>query len=145
MAAIAGMLARSTGIELQSFNMTAVSITQGQCVALDANGRVVLATASVGTVARGIFVAVESVDNSAGSAGDLEIRCAIGNTYVYCTSGGTIKVGETVKATASGEVVAATGIFAAETHVGRYIGHENEGAEPTDAANTDIVVVRLGL
>ena len=35
-----------------------------------------LATNSVGTIARGLFVAVETQDNSAGSAGDLQIRCA---------------------------------------------------------------------
>ena len=146
MAAIAGQLARSTGIEIQSFNVAAATtITIGKAVALDAAGRAVLATNSVGTVARGIMIAIETVDNSAGAAGALEVRCAIGNTYVYATAGGAIKVGETVKADANSACVAATGIFGAETHLGRYIGHENEEAEPTDAANNDIIIVRLGL
>ena len=145
MAATAGQLARSTGIEIQSFNVAAsTSITRGQTVALEASGNAVLATNSVGTIARGLFVAIETVDNSSGSAGDLEIRCAVGNTYVYATAGGAIKVGEAVKADSASKVVAATGILAAETHIGRYIGHENEEAEPTDAANGDIVIVRLG-
>lgn len=145
MAATAGQLARSTGIEIQSFNVAAsTSITRGQTVALDASGNAVKATNSVGTIARGLFVAIETVDNSSGSAGDLEIRCAVGNTYVYATAGGAIKVGEAVKADSASKVVAATGILAAETHIGRYIGHENEEAEPTDAANGDIVIVRLG-
>jgi hypothetical protein len=145
MAATAGQLARSTGIEIQSFNVAAsTSITRGQTVALDASGNAVKATNSVGTIARGLFVAIETVDNSSGSAGDLEIRCAVGNTYVYATAGGAIKVGEAVKADSASKVVAATGILAAETHIGRYIGHENEEAEPTDASNGDIVIVRLG-
>ncbi len=145
MAATAGQLARSTGIEIQSFNVAAsTSITRGQTVALDASGKAVKATNSVGTIARGLFVAIETVDNSSGSAGDLEIRCAVGNTYVYATAGGAIKVGEAVKADSASKVVAATGILAAETHIGRYIGHENEEAEPTDASNGDIVIVRLG-
>jgi len=146
MAAVIGQLARSTGIEVQSFNVAAsTSLTVGKLVALNASGHAVAATNSVGTVARGIFVALESVDNSSGSAGDLEIRCAVGNTYVYVEAGGAIKVGETVKADANSDAVAATAIFAAETHFGRYIGHENEEAEPSDAADGDVIIVRLGL
>jgi hypothetical protein len=146
MVASIGALARSTGIEIASFNVAAsTTITKGKLVALNASGHAVLATNSVGTVARGKFVAIETVNNSAGSAGDLEVRCAIGNTYVYVEAGGTIKVGEAVKADANSDAVAATGIFAAETHVGRYIGHENEERDPTDAADGDTIIVRLGL
>jgi len=146
MAATAGQLARSTGIEIQSFNVAAsTSITIGQLVALNASGHAVLATNSVGTVARGKFVAVETVDNSSGSAGDLQIRCAVGNTYVYTTAGGALKVGEAVKSDSASKCVAATGIFAAETHLGRYVAHENEEASPTDASTNDVIIVRLGI
>jgi len=147
MAAAAGDLARSTGIEINQFAVAAsTSITTGQVVALDAAGRAVLATNSVGTVARGKFIAVETVDNSSGSAGEKSIRLATGNTYVYCTAGGAIKPGEAVKADSASKCVAATGIFAAETHIGRYYGHEGEEAGPkTDAAANDVIIVRLGL
>ena len=146
MAATIGQLARSTGIEIVSFNVAAAtSLTVGKLVALDASGNAVAATNSVGTIARGLFLAVETVDNSAGSAGDLQVRCAIGNTYVYCESGGAVKVGETVKADANSDAVVATAIFGAETHCGRYIGHENEEATPTDAVDGDVIIVRLGL
>ena len=145
MPAAAGQLARSTGIEVQSFNMTAVSLTKVQVVALDGNGRAVLGTNSVGTVQSGKFIAIESVDNSAGANDDKQIRCAVGNTWIYATAAGAIKVGQAVKAAAAGEVQAATGIFAAETHLGRYFGHEGEEAVPTDAAANDIVIVRLGI
>tara|TARA_R110002020_G_scaffold64430_5_gene170999 strand:+ start:11961 stop:12398 length:438 start_codon:yes stop_codon:yes gene_type:complete len=145
MAATAGQLARSTGIEIQSFNVAAsTSITRGQLVMLNASGHAVLAT-TAGTVARGVFVAVETVDNSSGSAGDLEIRCATGNTYVYATAGGAIKVGETVKADANSKCVVATAIFGSETHCGRYIGHENEESDPTDCVLNEVIIVRLGL
>ena len=84
MAATIGQLARSTGIEIVSFNVAAATtLTVGKLVALDASGNAVAATNSVGTIARGLFVAVETIDNSGGSAGDLQVRCAIGNTYVY--------------------------------------------------------------
>ena len=146
MVASIGALARSTGIEIQSFNVGAsTTITKGKLVALNASGHAVLATASVGTVARGVFVAIETVDNSSGSAGDLQVRCAIGNTYVYAEAGGAVKVGETVKADANSDAVVATAIFGAETHCGRYIGHENEEATPTDAVDGDVIIVRLGL
>ena len=145
MAASIGQLARSTGIEIVSFEVAAsTSLTTGKAVALDANGRAVAATNSVGTIARGLFTAIETVDNSSGSAGDKQIRCAIGNTYVYMEAGGAIKVGEAVKADANSDAVAATGILAAETHLGRYIAHENESLNPTDAADGDTVIVRLG-
>jgi len=145
MAASIGQLARSTGIEIVSFNVAAAtSLTVGKLVALDASGNAVAATNSVGTIARGLFVAVETVDNSAGSAGDLQIRCAIGNTYVYVEAGGAIKVGEAVKADANSDCVVATAILGAETHVGRFIAHENESVSPTDAVDGDVIIVRLG-
>jgi len=145
MAATIGQLARSTGIEIVSFNVAAsTSLTVGKLVALDASGNAVAATNSVGTIARGLFVAVETVDNSSGSAGDLQIRCAIGNTYVYVEAGGAIKVGEAVKADANSDCVVATTILAAEVHVGRFIAHENESVSPTDAVDGDVIIVRLG-
>ena len=145
MAATIGQLARSTGIEIVSFNVAAsTSLTVGKLVALDGSGNAVAATNSVGTIARGLFLAVETVDNSSGSAGDLQIRCAIGNTYVYAEAGGAIKVGEAVKADANSDCVVATTILAAEVHVGRFIAHENESLAPTDAVDGDVIIVRLG-
>ena len=145
MAATIGQLARSTGIEIVSFNVAAAtSLTVGKLVALDGSGNAVAATNSVGTIARGLFLAVETVDNSAGSAGDLQVRCVIGNTYVYAEAGGAIKVGEAVKADANSDCVVATTILAAETHVGRFIAHENESVSPTDAVDGDVIIVRLG-
>ena len=144
MAASIGQLARSTGIEIVSFDIAAATtLTVGKLVALDASGNAVAATNSVGTIARGLFVAVETQDNSAGSAGDLQIRCAIGNTYVYCEAGGAIKVGEAVKADANSDCVVATAILGAETYVGRFIAHENESVSPTDAVDGDVIIVRL--
>ena len=145
MVAIAGQLARSTGIEVRSLGMKAsTSITIGQGVQCDANGNAEAGT-TAGTIARGLFIALETVDNSSGSAGDKYIRVASGNTYVYCTAGGALVVGEAVKFDASAEVVADTTILAGEVIVGRYIAHENEEANPTDAVDGDIVIVRLGL
>jgi len=146
MVATIGALARSTGIEIQSFNVaSATTLTRGKLVALDGSGDAVLATNSVGTIARGLFVAIETVDNSAGSAGDLQVRCAIGNTYVYCEAGAGIRVGEAVKADANSDAITGgSGILSTEVHAGRYIGHENEESIPTDAVDGDVIIVRLG-
>lgn len=145
MAQSAGALARSTGIEIISLGVKANhSITIGNGVQCDANGNAEKAT-TAGTIARGLFIAVETVDNTGGSANDKYIRVASGNTYVYCIAGGALKVGEACKFDANSDLVADTTILAGEVVVGRYIGHEGEEAIPTDAVDNDIIVVRLGL
>ena len=145
MAATAGDLARSTGIEIRSLAMAAAtSITRGDCVAADASGNAIKA-AVAGLVARGIYVAVETVDNSAGSAGDLTIRVATGNTYVYTTASEALVVGHAVKSSVSSKCAPQTSVFGNETLLGRYIGHENEEVTATDAVTDDVIIVRLGL
>ena len=145
MAAAIGDLARSTGIEIRTLPMAgATSILTGKVVMANSAGEALNGT-TAGTVEKGLYVAVETVDNSAGAAGDKTIRVASGNTYVYCEAGGAINYGHTVKSDASADLVAATGVFGAEVLVGRYIGHENEDINPTDAVDGDVIIVRLGL
>ena len=145
MAAAIGDLARSTGIEIKTLPMAgATSILTGKVVMANSAGEALNGT-TAGTVEKGLYVAVETVDNSAGAAGDKTIRVASGNTYVYCEAGGAINFGHTVKSDASADLVAATGVFGAEVLVGRYIGHENEDTNPTDAVDGDVIIVRLGL
>ena len=145
MAAAAGDLARSTGIEIRTLPLAgATSITTGKVVMANSAGEALNGT-TAGTVEKGLYVAVETVDNSAGAAGDKTIRVASGNTYVYCEAGGAINFGHTVKSDASADLVSATGVFGAEVLVGRYIGHENEDINPTDAVDGDVIIVRLGL
>ena len=145
MAAAIGDLARSTGIEIRTLPMAgATSILTGKVVMANSAGEALNGT-TAGTVEKGLYIAVETVDNSAGAAGDKTIRVASGNTYVYCEAGGAINFGHTVKADASADLVAATGVFGAEVLVGRYIGHENEDINPTDAVDGDVIIVRLGL
>ena len=122
----------------------ATSIVTGKVVMAKSAGEALNGT-TAGTVEKGLYIAVETVDNSAGAAGDKTIRVASGNTYVYCEAGGAINYGHTVKSDASADLVAATGVFGAEVLVGRYIGHENEDINPTDAVDGDVIIVRLGL
>lgn len=137
-------MARSTGIEVISLPVKAsTTITQGKCVEADANGFAIAGTTS-GTVALGLYCAIETVDNSAGADGALYVRVASGNTYVYMEAGGAINFGHTVKSDASADCVATTSAPDTKT-LGRFIAHENESLAPTDAADGDVIIVRLGL
>lgn len=145
MVASAGAFARSTDITVQQFKVKAsTSITIGQAVALDASGHAEVATASAGDTAKGLFCALETVDNSSGSAGDKNIRVAGGNSFVYMTSSGAIKVGSTVKPANAGKVQADSTALGANVILGRYFGKENETV-PSDASADEVVIVRLGL
>lgn len=144
MAATIGQLARSTGIEIFSLPVKgSTTITIGKGVEQDANGFAIAGTTG-GTVALGLYTAIETVDNSAGADGAATVRVAGGNTYVYMEAGGAINFGHTVKFDASADCVATTSAPDTKT-LGRYIAHENESLNPTDAADGDIIVVRLGL
>ena len=143
MAAAIGQLARSTGIEIISLPVKgSTTITQGKGVEADANGFAIAGTAS-GTVALGLYIAIETVVNS-GSDGDAFVQVAAGNTFVYCEAGGAINFGHTVKFDANADCVATTSAPDTKT-LGRYICHESEENSPTDAADGDVIVVRLGL
>mgnify|MGYP000052087208 FL=1 len=147
MAAAIGDLARSTGIEIRTLPVAAsTTITTGKVVESDGNGDAIAVTTG-GTLEKGLYIAVETVDNSAGSAGDKTVRVASGNTYVYAEAGDAIVVGHTVKSDAAADLVPVTGVFATDqTCVGRYIGHENEeGTGGTDAVDGDVIIVRLGI
>ena len=145
MVASAGAFARSTDITVQQFKVKAsTTITIGQAVALDSSGHAEVATGSAGDVSKGLFCAIETVDNSSGSAGDKNIRVAGGNSFCYMTAGGAIKVGETVKPATGGKVVADSTALGAIVVLGPYLGKENDTV-PSDATTNDVVIVRLGL
>jgi hypothetical protein len=101
--------------------------------------------------------------NKAAVAADRTFAAAFPGTTVVMKAQGAIQVGAEVQnsATVSGAVMAFAGsavatptaaeVLAVQADrlrvVGRYLGHENEmtgGAPATDAADTDLVVIRLG-
>ena len=94
---------------------------------LDANGNAILAT-TAGTIARGLYIAVETVDNSAGSAdGDLDSSTVQVETPMFMQKQvQAINFGRHCKTSRPIQTCVAISILAPETHVGRYIGHENE-------------------
>ena len=153
----AGDVAKTAGIEVISRKSDATGCSKGDVVHLDTDGLTVKGTSS-GTQAWGYGVALEAI------AANADGRIAVGNTYVYAVAGEAIipfnavdidatagRVGSHDKpAVANTTTYTSTETDAAVTYfdkiVGRYIGHQlEEVGDPTDAADGDIVMIRLGL
>jgi hypothetical protein len=71
---------------LISYPMAAVKIPKGALVSISAAGYATNATDAAGETFAG--VAYETVDNSAGNAGDLSIRVETSGTFVFVDGGG---------------------------------------------------------
>jgi len=72
--------------EVIAYPMAAVKIPKGALVSINASGYATNATDAAGETFAG--VAYETVDNSAGSAGDLSIRVHTTGTFVFVDGGG---------------------------------------------------------
>ena len=72
--------------ELIAYKMAAVKIPKGALVSINAAGYATNSTDASGETFAG--VAYETVDNSAGNAGDLSIRVETTGTFVFVDSGG---------------------------------------------------------
>lgn len=165
--AAAGDFARTAGMEVISRKSDSTGCAKGDVVHFSTDGLTIVGTTS-GNLDDGYAVALEAV------AANADGRFAVGNSYVYVTADGAIKPYNLVKiAGTAGQIVAldrpgdsALNLTVANTTnmeadldtaidaqrdyidklVGRYIAHQlEEVGDPTDAANDDIVIVRLGL
>ena len=154
--AAAGDLAKTSGVEVISRKSDATGCAKGDIVHFSTAGLAVKGTTS-GTQADGYGVAMEAV------AANADGRFAVGNTWIYVLAGEAIIPFNAVKIDATAgragsvsEPADANAIYAStETdaardyfgkHVGRYIGHQlEEVGDPTDAADGDVIIIRLGL
>ena len=158
----AGDLAKTSGVEVISRKSDATGMAKGEIVHFSTAGLAVLGTTS-GTIADGYGVALEAV------AANADGRFAVGNTWVYVKAGAAIIPNNAVAIDATAgragpndepANAALNSIFSdteveAEIdlvrdyfgkHVGRYIGHQlEEVGDPTDAADGDIIIIRMGL
>jgi len=166
--AAAGDIARTAGLEVISRLNDSTGCAKGDIVHFDANGLAVIATASAGNQQAGFAVALEAGTLSTAS------RFAIGNSYVHVLAGEAIVPFEAIDVDAGAGragshtrpsdsalnlTVANTTNMEADLNtavdgirdyfdkiVGRYIGHQTEiVGDPTDAADGDVIIVRLGL
>lgn len=140
-----------------------IVVDKGDNVVFDTNGYATEG-ASTDSIDNGYGVAMETVTGGAAD-GDTKVTVAIGNSWIYTKAGAAIKPLNLVKinnattviahdkpanatttitnTTTSNEIDAARDYFGKT--FGRYMGHELEEKEMTDAANTDVIIVRLGV
>ena len=158
----AGTITRETIISTRRIPVAASeSITKGQVCEL-VSGYLkkspVAATADVNH-----FVALEAVDNSSGSAGDLSAPVAVSGHYVTVVADGAIRPGARVQVSGStaGQVITSAGDI--EKAVGWYTGKEggiiakaagtpfqetftdNSDFPPVACADGDVIEIYLGL
>jgi len=157
-----GDLAKTAGIEVISRKSDATGCAKGEIVHFSTAGLAIVGT-TAGTQADGFGVALEAV------AANADGRFAIGNTWVYVKAGAAIIPFNAVAIDATAgragpnnePADAVLNTIFAETeaqdeidlvrdyfgkHVGRYIGHQlEEVGDPTDAADGDVIIIRLGL
>ncbi len=161
--AAAGDFAKTTGIEVVSRKSDATGCSKGEIVMFDTNGLTVIGTATAGIQSFGYAVALEDV------AANADGRFAVGNTWIYVLAGEAIipfnavdidatagragQLDEPADAslnTIFAETEAQDAIDAARDYfgkfVGRYMFHQlEEVGDPTDAADGDVIAIRLGL
>lgn len=145
--AVAGQIAKTEGFaEISRGVKASTTITKGEIVAFDANGFALVATTTENPNITGRGVALETKTGT--SDGAIKIRLCVSG-FVYVLAGAAIKpnVRLQVDATA-GRVGPATVGTAAGTEQNKhldaeYISHENEERDATDAADNDIIMVRL--
>ncbi len=160
--AAAGDLAKTSGVEVVSRKSDGTGCSKGEIVHFSTAGLAIVGT-SAGTIADGFGVALEDV------AANADGRFAVGNTWVYVLAGEAIIPNNLVDIDATAGRAgshsepsnANLNTIFAETEaedainlvrdylgkiVGRYMGHQlEEVGDPTDAADGDIIAIRLGL
>jgi hypothetical protein len=92
----------------------------------------------------GVYVALESADNTGGANGDKEIQVAGPGSHVIVTMGGAVDPGALIKVNASSQAIAGVaGDVEADLLVGRYLRHPGETKATRSAAN-DLGIIVLG-
>lgn len=155
-----GTLTKTDGNEIVTRGIAAtIVLVAGDPVTFDALGFVVKATNAVGNRADGLGMAIEDATGGV-SDDDVSIQIAMGNTYVNILAGAAIQPFKLLKVDSASKLIEhaqpanANAIFD-ETEIdaardyygltfGRYFRHPKEEKTPTDAADNDVIVCRLG-
>ena len=147
MPAAAGDPAKGEGFaEISRQVLDAAVITKGNIVTFDANGFAIQGTTTENPNITGRGVALETKTGT--PAGGTKIRLQVSG-FVYVLAGAAIKPNARLQVDATaGRVGPATAGTAAGTEQNKhldaeYISHENEEEDATDAADGDIIMVRL--
>ncbi len=151
--------------KVYSYPLSNISIAKGEVCMTDDAGFIVVATEAAGSEGRPFFVAIEAVDNSGGSAGDLAVTVVGQGQVVTVQTKSILEPGDPVKVASTAGMVTLYVVGAsADPHgeiVGRYIGIEpgkyvkdvatpfaesfTDNSKPeVNAAVDDVVVIELG-
>jgi len=151
------------GFLAKYYRINAINVPKGE-ILVPTTGSATYLIAALTAVNYGQFyVGIENKDNSAGSDGDLSIAVASDGDLVALIAGAALKAGEEVKVGATTQKLTrwVPGTDALELKVGVYVGKEAatfarasstpftetlNGSRifPADAADTDVIGVRLG-
>jgi len=157
---LSGTLTRTHNNEIITRGVAASEVLViGDPITFDANGFMIKATDVIGNRAVGFGMVLETVTGGTSDADEIA-QAAIGNTYVNIIMGGDVEPFELVKLNSSSKLIEqpfpanAAGPTNAEVDAardflglafGRYLRHPKEEKTPTDAANNDVGVIRLGV
>lgn len=140
-----------------------ISIAKGEICFTDDAGFIIVATEAAGDEGRPFFVAIEAVDNSGGSAGDLKVPVVGQGQQVTVQTKSILEPGDPVKISSTAGMVTLYVVgVSADPHgerVGRFIGIEpgkylKDVADPfaesfitdftsVNAAVDDVVIIEL--
>lgn len=153
MPAAAGDIAKTSGVVVISRKTDATGVTVGDIVSFDTNGLVQVNPTTLTDAPFGI--ALETIGAS-------KVCRVLVEGYGYCTADGAIKPSKYVIGSGStaGQVVVATkqSISATPTQaevqavqnelwqrIGVYVSKENEEEDATDAADGNVIMIKLGV
>lgn len=157
---LAGTLTKTDGNEIITRGVKASEVlVAGDPVTFDSNGFIQKASDTVGNRALGFGMILDTVTGGAAD-GDEVGQVAMGKTLVNIVMGGVVKPFNLVKVNSSFKLVVQAypanaavpnnaEVDAVRDFLGKafgvYLRHPKEEKTPTDAADTDVGVVRLGL
>lgn len=140
-----GSLTKTDGNEIITRGVKAtIVLVAGDAVTFDSNGFIDKADETSDND-DGLGMVLETITGGAAD-GDEDAQVAIGNTYVNMDMGGAVVPMQRVKVVADNDLESHTVTVIADVHLsfGRYLRHPKEEKTPTDAANGDVGVIRLG-
>lgn len=146
MPAAAGDVVKTEVVTILSVGVQSTEvILKGDVVTFAADGQAIKGTDTEDPKITGRGVAIEAKTGGAAD-GDVNIRILV-QGIVYVTAGAAIVVNAALEIdTTAGRVQTATAMATIESNKwldAFYIGHENEEEQATDAADGDIIAVRL--
>ena len=138
----AGQVIRPGKHDVQSVPLSNISVAQGDWLTTNVSGHLIALT-SAGTTEKGVFMALESFDNSAGAAGAVSIQVAGSGSYVTAVMGTGVSPGSITELNGSNQLESAeVADIAAAKSIGTY--KKLAGGQSVVTTAGDIGVIHIG-